>query len=423
MLLEKSKYSGCLGYTDEDDSGVFKGIEGHSIIYFGPGKWDGMWRNRHQLMSRFAPQNRVIYVEPIFTIHKLRKQLRQGYRGVSEIWHDARHAGVTKAAENLYIYHSPAYIPISGRFPLDKITWWVWNLLFKQTMKRLGFIRPIIWLSQPGMSCFIGNFNEKLVIYHVVDEYLSYGEMDVETRAKIEKLEQQVLEKADLVIVVSEKLHATKGVFNKHIYLVSNGVDYASYSKALTDDTPMPSDISQLPKPVIGYSGLISRRLDLDLIQHIASAHPEWSLALMGAIDDRWCEHQIDRLRQMDNVYFLGLKDIKLVPYYVKAFDVCFIPYVIDEETENLSPLKLYDFMATGKPIVTTAFPSANEFRDLVYIADSNEIFTQCVEKALLEPHNGLFHERRHTASLNTWDHRVNQLSRLIESHLAGRQQ
>ena len=393
-------------------------LAGHNIIYFGPGKWDGMWRNRHQLMSRFALQNRVIYVEPIFTIHKLRKQLRQGCRGVSEIWHDARHTGVTRAAENLYIYHSPTYIPISGRFPLDKITWWVWNLLFKQTMKRLGFIRPIIWLSQPNMSCFIGNFNEKLIIYHVVDEYLSYGEMDVETRAKLEKLEQQVLEKADLVIVVSEKLHATKSVFNKHTYLVPNGVDYASYSKALTDDTPMPSDISQLPKPVIGYSGLISRRLDLGLIGYIAKSHTEWSLVLIGEVNDGGCESELNRLREMKNVYFLGIKEITQVPHYVRVFDVCIVPYKLNEQTQNLSPLKLYDFMAMGKEIVTTDFPIAREFKDILHIAESNDSFVNCIKEALAENDEALFTKRRQIAAQNTWEERVGKLSEIIKYSL-----
>lgn len=144
-----------------------------NIVYFGPGKWNGMWRNRHQLMSRFAPQNRVIYVEPIFSIHKLRKQLRQGYRGISEIWHDARHAGVTKAADNLYIYHSPAYIPISGRFLLDKITWWLWNLRFKRTLRTLCFSKPIIWLSQPKMTHFIGNYG--LVLTSATNRFRRLG--------------------------------------------------------------------------------------------------------------------------------------------------------------------------------------------------------------------------------------------------------
>lgn len=138
-----------------------------------------------------------MYVEPVYFMNRLRKELRRGAPGIIEIWRDLRRARVTKEADNLFIYHSPLYAPVSGRFPLDKISWWMWNFLFKRTMKSYGFTKPIIWLSQPNMSCFIGNFNEKLSIYHVVDEYLSYGEKDIESRAKLEEHERVLLKKAD----------------------------------------------------------------------------------------------------------------------------------------------------------------------------------------------------------------------------------
>ena len=110
------------------------------------------------------------------------------------------------------------------------------------------------------------SFNEKLSIYHVVDEYSAYGGTDTEKRTRLEPLEKQMLEKADMVIVVSNKLFKTKGPFNKHTYAVPNAVDFAAYDRALISSNLLPSDIARLPKPVIGYSGLISRRLDLDLI-------------------------------------------------------------------------------------------------------------------------------------------------------------
>ena len=393
----------------------------NSIVYFGPEKWEGMWRNRHQLMSRFARCNKVMYVEPVVGLRRLGKQLRQGDFSKSEFWKAFCQKRARRVSENLYIYNSPVFIPISGRFPLDKITWWAWKSLLRSTMRKLGFKTPIIWLSKPDMTHFIGSFGEKLIVYHVVDEYSAYGNPTKESKGNVRISEYEMLRRADLVIVVSHRLYETKSVHNEHTHIVPNGVDYESYSRALFSDDSPPSDIGNLPRPIIGYSGLISRRLDLDLIQHIACTHPEWSLVLIGAIDERWCEQQLARLRQMNNVHFLGLKDIDAVPYYVKAFDVCFIPYVIDEETENLSPLKLYDFMATGKPIVTTAFPSAQEFKDIVYIADSKESFTQSIEVALLESDNGLFNARRHAASLNTWEHRTHQLSLLMEARITQR--
>ena len=388
------------------------------MIYFGPGKWDGMWRNRHQLMSRFAQHNQVLYVEPIVGLRPLIRQLRQGYFKKIEFWKNVFQKRVRKVAANLYIYNSPIFIPISGRFPLDKVTWWAWKLLLKRTLHKLGMHRPIIWICLPNMLNFIGSFSEKLIVYHVVDEYSAYGDLDAETREKKKNAEQQMLKRADLVVVVSEKLYATKSGFNKNTYIVPNGVDYASYGKALADDSPLPPDILQLPRPVIGYSGLISRRLDLALIGYVARAHPEWSLALVGEVNPVGCESELRRLAEMENIYFLGNKQIDLVPYYIKGFDACLVPYKLNEQTQNLSPLKLYDYMAMGKGIVTTDFPVARQFKDVLHIAKSKEAFANGIVKILSEKDYDLFCKRRKIAAQNTWEDRIAALSGIIESHL-----
>ena len=394
-------------------------LTGHSLVYFGPEKWDGLWRNRHQLMSRFARRNKVLYVEPKVYLQKVRRQLRAGSLRCQDLGQEFRQGRVTQVRDNLYVYHSPTYVPISGRFPLDQVTWSLWNGLLKRTMRNLGLSEPIVWLSRPGMVNLVGGFNEKLVIYHVVDEYLSYlKDDDVEARRRQQVLERQMLKRVDLVIVVSENLLRAKRPFNKHTYLVPNGVDYRAYAQAVDSEEPPPPDIAQLPKPVIGYSGLIAARLDLALLEHIATIHPEWSLALVGAIDENHCAAELARLRLIDNVHFLGRKEIDQVPHYVQAFDVCLIPYRVNEHSENVSPLKLYDYMAAGKSIVTTDFPAADRFRDVVRIADSGEEFTRHIEEAVSENDPDLFSKRRRIAAQNTWEKRVGRLSRIIQSHL-----
>ena len=148
-------------------------------------------------------------------------------------------------------------------------------------------------------------------------------------------------------------------------------MDYESYDQALFSDESQPADIAQVARPIVGYSGLISGRLDLGLLEYVAVKHSEWSLVLIGATDDRRCESGIERLRQMKNIHFLGIKEIRQVPYYIKVFDVCLLPYLINGETENLSALKLYDYMAAGKPIVSMDVPAAKEFARVIHIADS----------------------------------------------------
>jgi hypothetical protein len=389
-------------------------LTGHNLVYFGPEKWDGLWRNRHHLMSRFAEHNRVLYVEPKISLRDARRRWREGRLR----WHDLKRNRITAAAENLYIYHNPDFIPISGRYPLDRTSWFLWKGLLKRAMRKLGFDDPIIWVSRPEMVTLMSGFDETLTIYHVVDEYLSYHRDDVEARKRHQAMERQILAKADVVIVVSENLLEAKRPFNEHTYLVPNGVDYQAYAQVLEGHEPPPPDIAQLRRPVIGYSGSVKTRLDLGLLHHVAAVHPEWSIALVGQVDEKGCAVDLARLRDMENVYFLGRKEIGQVARYVQAFDVCLIPYRVDERAQNASPLKLYDYLALGKPIVSTGFAVANQFRDVVRIADDRATFTRQIEEALCEEDQDLAIQRRRIAAQNTWGKRVDELSRIIESHL-----
>ena len=242
--------------------------------------------------------------------------------------------------------------------------------------------------------------------------------MSEEKKSKLKELEWRLLRRADIVIVVSENLLETKGKYNKNIFLVSNGVDYKAYRLAMDLAQPPPVDISTLPRPVVGYTGLISDRLDFGIIENIATQKTEWSIVLIGTISEG-CLADIERLKKLKNIHFLGMKDISQVPYYVKKFDVCFIPYGKNEQVNNLSPLKLYDFMATGKPIVSTDFPAAQEYKDIIYISKKRQNFISLIEQGLAEKDGIACKKRMKTAEQNTWWHRVNEVSHIINIRLA----
>lgn len=393
-------------------------LVGENLIYFGPEKWEGLWRNRHQLMSRFAKHNLVLYVEPKTYLKKARHQWRSGSLRWQDFWQDLKQNRVKHVKDNLYIYHSPIFLPISGRHPLDKITWFLWKSFLKLTIQRLGLDKPIVWLSRPDMVNLTTGLNAQLTIYHVVDEYLSYTSNNVETQRWLETREQEMLRSVDIVIVVSENLFQAKKPFNQQTYIVPNAVNYQAYSKVLDNSIRLPSDIRLLPKPVIGYSGLVAARLDLALLQYIAKTYPEWSITLVGLVDNRKCATELNELRKMPNVHFLGMKQIDQVPNYVRAFDVCLIPYKVDERAQNSSPLKLYDYMAAGKPTVATDFAAAQLFKNLIYIAQSHQGFAHCIEKALAEDDRDLVLERQRIVAENSWEKRVEQISSIIKPYL-----
>jgi glycosyltransferase involved in cell wall biosynthesis len=379
----------------------------HDMIYFGPGDWDGLWRNRNQLMSRFARNNKVMYVEPVQFLRNMIKKRQSSWPKIKE---SISTGLVRKISNNLYVYNAPM-LPIIGRYPINAVTWALWRAKFKSTLRSLGFKKPIIWLSFPTMGDFLDKFDNKLSIYHVVDEYTEYRGVDT---AKLKEMERQILKKVDLAIVVSDKLLESKRPLNPNTYKIPNGVDYRAYNDAIKFRDHMPSDIRMIKGPILGYSGLISYRIDLNMIKEIALTQPQWSIVLIGTVDDTGCEKEIALLRQMPNVYFLGMKPIEQVPQYIVAFDICLIPYARNGEVENLSPLKLYDYMAAGKPIVTTDFPAANEFKELIYIANTPDRFLKSIKKALSETDSTISQSRRQAASQNTWEDRIAQISNLI---------
>lgn len=394
-------------------------LSGNSFIYFGPEKWDGLWRNRHQLMTRFAKNNRVLYIEPRMRLKKLRTLMSKGEIQWSSLINDYKRNRISKYNKNLYIYHSPIFAPVSDRFPLNKVTVFFWKTILKKTLKRLGFTDPIIWFSRPSMVELLGGWNEKLIIYHVVDEYQAYSMNRVVKKSTMSEFERRMLAKADLVIVVSPKLFENKKAFNNETYLVPNAVDYKIYSKAMDSNTTPPDEMLRLTRPIIGYSGLVAGKLDFKLLNLLSRIKSNWSIVLIGTIDARHCSEDIQKLKQAKNVYLLGNKDISQVPNYIKMFDVCLAPYRVNEHSHNMSPLKIYDYLAAGKPIVTTDFPAARSFDKVIYVSESRKQFIQYVEQALAEHDPSLKLKRQKIASQNTWDDRIEQISQLIQSRLS----
>ncbi len=392
-------------------------LSGHSLVYFAPGPWAGLWRNRQQLMSLFARCNRVLYVEPRPYLRPTLAAWRSGQLPLA----DLRRPLIRQVAGNLFVFHYPFWAPVSGRWPLEPVTRLVRRQVLGQTWRRLGLSRPITWFSHPDMVDLPAEIPPTgLRIYHLVDEYTGYADQTPESRRRLEEREQQMMAHVDLVIVVSQKLYQTRRPFKEQTYLAPNGVNYQAYTEALADPT-LPEALVKITPPRLGYSGLIGDRLNLSLLDKVAQAHPEWSLVFLG---EARVFHQAEtwqRLLARPNVYYLGEVDISQVPHYLKGLQVGLMPYALNRETENISPLKLYDYLAAGLPIVSTDIPAAREFGAHLYLADDAAAIAKSVRAALSSLTPGQREARREIARQHSWEARVEQLSGIIEAHLGQR--
>jgi glycosyltransferase involved in cell wall biosynthesis len=392
-------------------------LTGHNLVYFAPGKWDDLWRNRQQLMSVFARQNRVLYVERRRYLRSAMNGFRWGDLGRS----DLRGPYLRQVLDNLFVFRYPIWAPISGQSPLRELTRTIRRLCIKKTLLKLGMSQPIVWFSLPSMVSLVHEMpRARLLLYHVVDEYTTYGGQTPAQRCRIEEQEREMMALVDAVFVVSKKLYEAKRPMHSNMYLVPNGVNYQAYAAAL-DDPHIPDNLRVIRPPRLGYSGLVSDKLDLHMLKELAQENPAWSLVFLGEVRVVEQAETWQALLAMPNVHYLGFVEISQVPHYLKGFQVGLMPYVQNRHSKHISPLKLYDYLAAGLPVASLDIPAAREFGRYVHLADGPQDFVRAVRTALTDTTAERRQVRRKIAAQHTWEVRVEQLSSLIQAQLVAR--
>ncbi len=374
-------------------------LSGETIIYFGPEPWKGLWRNRHQLMSRFAEHNDVYYVEPPTNIRDCLKPGRPGKL-------------FTRDASGVTIIHGVRWLPLTGRPPFRNLSIRLFLAAVALVTGTVFRRRPIVWYSRPQMIDYVGMFKARHKIYHVVDEYSGYGHPSTSEVSDPNARELRMLRSVDTVVVVTQSLYDDKSPHNADTHIVANAVDFEAYAD---DYVARPYELADIDGPVIGYSGLVAARLDLAMLYQAATRRPDWNFVFVGTVNESYCKSDMRRLRDLPNVHMLGTKTVDEVPHYVHHFDVCMIPYVLNLRAAHSSPLKLYEYAAASKPIVSTDFPAARAFEGQVRFAgDADELIAECDAALKLDASSDEIIDNRRVASENTWEHRVQQLSEIL---------
>lgn len=385
-------------------------IEGLDFVYYGPEPWAGMWRNRHHLLSRLARCNRVVYVEPQPYLRPLLQQWVAGTLDHAALWSGC----LQPLAPNLWRYRPPAHTAVGGGPLWRPIAARLRVAHLRRTLREIGIDRPVVWLSHPSQAFLRHDLDARLRVYHVVDEYLGYFGVDDRQRARLAAWEDEIIAWADLVIVVSSALAEAKRRAGHKIHVLPNAADLTAFDAALTH----PTDLG-LPRPVIGYVGLISSRLDLKALVNLAQAQPAWSLVFVGEVVPTACEGEIAALRASPNVHLLGVRPAAEIPALIAGWDVGLIPYCVNTETEHASPLKLYEYLAAGLPVVSADVPAVRPFASLVYIVPEGGSYAEAIARALAENSAQARLARWAAVRSHSWDARVETLSRILVEGLA----
>jgi ubiquinone/menaquinone biosynthesis C-methylase UbiE/glycosyltransferase involved in cell wall biosynthesis len=389
-------------------------IANQDIICLSSQDWNDLWTRKQRFMQRFARQgNRVLYVETqasLASIGVLRADWRRLFRWM---------AGPRRFEENLCIATFPLVLPcFQMSIGINTLNNVLLLPLLRRWIKRLGFGRPILWTYNPYSESLLGELGEQMAVYECVDE-LSAAKGLVRSKV-VQELERRLLKKVDVVIVTHENLYQSKKHLAREIYLIPNGAEVDHFRKASFPDTPVAQQMKSIPHPIIGFLGSVQYWIDMDLLRFLALARPDWSFALIGPIGRL---AQIDKIRHLPNVYLLGRKPYDDLPSYLKGFDVCLNPYILDETAMNCSPLKLYEYLATGKPVVSVDMPEARKFDGLISVGHSYSEILHLLDEAIKSKRTdpGMAASRIDAVKEHSWDHRFAQLERALEQHVERR--
>jgi glycosyltransferase involved in cell wall biosynthesis len=265
-----------------------------------------------------------------------------------------------------------------------------------------------------AVTAFAGHLNERAIVYDCMDQLSKFRAAP----AELVRRERELLAIADVVFAGGPKIWKDKRNYNANCYSFGCGVDVEHFGKAADPATVVPADIANLPRPLYGYIGVVDERIDYDLIAALAAANTGGSIVMVGP----WTKVDPSTFPRRENLHWLGQRDYGLLPAYAKGFDVCLMPFALNEATEFINPTKALEYMAAGRPIVSTAIEDVVlQFEDVVKVARTREDFVTRCERAAQLPNVVAIRRGLKLAKANTWESIVSQLEAHVMSVLANR--
>ena len=362
------------------------------LIALVPDRWGPQWQARHHIVSRLTRYFEVLWVEdPPY------------WRKFFSAGRDHTTSGQFEAPFQIY----------SPRLPEFGRPAWLANLRLRGRLMharaqllRRGCRSIVIYMWRPRFAAVLDRVPHELSCYHIDDEY-SFSAQE----QAIDSEEAQAIQSVGQVFIHSAAMMSKKGHLNPCTEQVPNGVDFRRYAAAV----PEPEDLRRIPRPRLGYAGVLKRQLDWPLLLELASGHPEWSFVFSGGTNSRPDFGEAFRvLSARSNVYLLGSKSTEELARYPQHFDVCLLPYRIDGYTKYIYPLKLHEYLASGTPVVGSRIPALEEFANAVALADSAENWSAALTQALAanSPHSR--QERQTVAQEHDWEILVGRIARII---------
>ncbi|MEM0654125.1 glycosyltransferase [Klebsiella huaxiensis] len=349
------------------------------IVLLSTADWDNpFWTNKQHVAVELASLgNKVFYIDSLGlrapSINK--KDMSRAFKRIMKMFKAPR-----KVNDNIWVW-SPVTLPWN-KYAIIRL----FNRLYLKSMigfwtRYLGFKNKVLWTYNPLTTSLLDIKNYDYTVYHCVDEIKEQPGMPVKI---LEAAENKLIATVDIIFVTSPQLYLTRKNVNRNTFYHSNVADFNHFNSYLNVEIEKPEDLANLKGPILGFIGAISRyKIDFEMLSFIADQRPEYQIVLIGLVGEGDPNTNISLLEKYPNIHFLGPKAYKALPVYLKFFDVAMLPNVINSYTDNMFPMKFFEYLSAGKSVVSVNLNAIQEFKEYVYISNSKDDFLSNIDRVL----------------------------------------
>lgn len=372
------------------------------MLAFAPNAWRGPWMNRQHLLSRLGKRHSVLYTNGPWTIWD--RQLAA--------FRSSPFMGAFELQDNVVVDHAPRLLLNNPfRTGWGRAVRLIACSRWRHHIASLSGGPLVAYVFHPGYTEYALAMRPDLIVYAPYDLFASTPDWGPDQVRQ----ENHLLQVCDVVITVSDAIVTElQARTTSPVFCVPNGVDADAFA-ACTRQI-LPEDIAAIPRPRIGYVGSLNRKVDFGLISRLAASSPSWHFVFVGASfgHDERSHSAMEACRQLPNVHFLGLKPAASLPSYMAALDVGLMCYLAGTWMEYGCPLKLYEYLAAGLPIVSSALPMMKEFADVARTADGEADWRSAILDSINRRSPMETAARLHVARQNNWDARVTRIEQIV---------
>ncbi len=384
-------------------SGEPVSLRGEEIVCVGFSDWQAdLLTNQQHLLVRAARENSILFVE---SLGLRRPQLASS--DLSRIGRRLRRAASPVRVVDGVNVLSPLVIPLHSNEPVRRLNGWLLRRYVSHAAGRLGMRNPILWSFVPQAEALIEWLSPSRVLYYVDDDHAAKDGIDA---ASFLAAEERFARRADVVLASAPELVERMGAFNDNVQYAPNVADTALFAAALADG-PIDAELAALPGPRIVFVGaILAAKIDLDLVVEIARLRPQWTFAFVGPIGPGDPHTNVEVLRSATNIHLLGARRYERLPEVLRGADAAIVPYLLDGEMRSVFPMKTYEYLAAGLPVVSTPLPTLAEVPEIVKAAGAEE-FVGRLEEQMSADSPEARAARSLAAQSHSWESRLEQIA------------